>query len=718
MRRNYELMDEAAQNASALKRRPVLRLPRFIAAQPTKKAPPRTAGPIALVAGSVLAFLVILAALLAQMTLQERAATETSARGAALSLLDDAIASVRPAVAAAQRDRAGVFRPALEEALVQARAGEGSALGLRGNDGALIASVGRTEHLGADQAGVIRVSRPLGALGARLEFAAPARDLTAAPYRPVGFALVFIAVAILSAGLASALIRQLRESDRQAANAADARAELSDAVAFGRCGFWAYDALEGRVWLSWSLFRLLGYDQPSASLSMRELARLIHPAERRTAFSLPLEENSAGVVEAQLRMAHAEGRWVWLNVRGGESGDGPDIGALRGVAFEISREKQAEARLAALEGRLKDAIETVSEAFVLWDRHGRLAMWNKKFEEFFHVPADALAPGARFATIVERAGPSGRLLVRYAAPRSETDAADRGGPNGAAEVELDDGRWVHISRRLTAGGGVVSIATDVSELKRQERARRLNELELQSTVKDLERSRSELRDALSKYQVEKVRAEDANRIKSEFLASMSHELRTPLNAINGFSEIMQAELYGPLGDPKYKGYVEDIISSGQHLLALIEDILDMSKIEAGKMQLSPERVDVPKLVDECLRLVQRSAIERDVALTSSVARVPTIWADPRALKQVALNILANAIKFTPAGGSVEISAHAELQSVTLSVSDTGDGIAPDDLNRLGVAFEQVGSDAQHRRDGSGLGLSLSKSLMTLQKGAM
>ncbi|MEL7028431.1 MAG: PAS domain-containing sensor histidine kinase [Pseudomonadota bacterium] len=398
-------------------------------------------------------------------------------------------------------------------------------------------------------------------------------------------------------------------------------------------------------------------------------------------------------------------------MRGGVS-DGSAGPAIRGVAFEISREKQAEARLAAAEGRLKDAIENISEAFVLWDRHGRLVMWNGKFAEFYGLAPGLLAEGARFQDIVGRAdaNSAAQLLERYAAP---ADSA-----RDDVEAELAGGRWAHISLRPTSDGGAVSIATDVTELKRQERDRRENEIALNTTVEDLERSREELREAVAKYETEKIRAEDANRSKSEFLAGMSHELRTPLNAINGFSEIMLSELYGPLGDEKYKSYVNDILVSGNHLLELIEDILDMSKIEAGKMQLDLGKVELKRVLGECLRLLQRTATDADVSLSSTVAHIPSIWGDARAVKQILLNILANAVKFTPAGGSITVTADADLDSVALTVADTGVGIAAENLGRLGVAFEQIESQQSRRHKGSGLGLALSKSLMELQRGVL
>jgi two-component system cell cycle sensor histidine kinase PleC len=170
-------------------------------------------------------------------------------------------------------------------------------------------------------------------------------------------------------------------------------------------------------------------------------------------------------------------------------------------------------------------------------------------------------------------------------------------------------------------------ATDISAVKAQEEARRLNEEQLQNAVVSLERSQEQLAELARKYENEKVRAEAANKAKSEFLANMSHELRTPLNAVNGFSEIMIAEMYGPLGDPRYKEYAGDIHNSGQHLLALINDILDMSKIEAGKMNLKFEPLNLEEVTEDAVRLVRNRAEAAGLFLTVDFPFLPEIEAD-------------------------------------------------------------------------------------------
>jgi len=291
------------------------------------------------------------------------------------------------------------------------------------------------------------------------------------------------------------------------------------------------------------------------------------------------------------------------------------------------------------------------------------------------------------------------------------------------EAELNDGRWIQISERRTAEDGLVMTAADITAIKTQEEARRKNEEALQRAVDGLEQSQEQLSELARKYEAEKVRAEAANKAKSEFLANMSHELRTPLNAINGFSEIMVGEMFGPLGDARYKEYAGDILSSGQHLLALINDILDMSKIEAGKMNLKFEPLTVEDVVEDAVRLVRNRADSAGLALELEFPRdLPEVEADYRAVKQVLLNLLSNAIKFTPRGGRVTVRAEARRdptgERIRISVRDTGIGIAADDLKRLAQPFEQIESQHSKTQQGTGLGLALTKSLVEMHGGAL
>jgi len=231
------------------------------------------------------------------------------------------------------------------------------------------------------------------------------------------------------------------------------------------------------------------------------------------------------------------------------------------------------------------------------------------------------------------------------------------------------------------------------------------------------------RDRAAAYEALKVakeEAEAASRGKSAFLATMSHELRTPLNAIIGFSEMMTREVYGPIGNEQYRTYVGDIHESGTHLLQIINDILDLSKAEAGKLDLHEELFDLRDIVRSVRQLI--SARLESGALTDKVdlpSDLPLLKADERKTKQVLLNLVANAVKFTAAGGHIEIIGRYDPEKgLTVTVADSGIGIAPDDLERVLKPFEQVDSSFTRSHQGTGLGLPLVKAIMELHGGRL
>ncbi|HEY1096037.1 MAG TPA: HAMP domain-containing sensor histidine kinase [Alphaproteobacteria bacterium] len=220
-----------------------------------------------------------------------------------------------------------------------------------------------------------------------------------------------------------------------------------------------------------------------------------------------------------------------------------------------------------------------------------------------------------------------------------------------------------------------------------------------------------------RYAIDETEA--ANRAKSRFLAMMSHELRTPLNAIIGFSEVMQTELLGPLGNPRYATYVGDINQSGRFLLELINDVLDMSKIEAGKYELVIEPVNVLKVLRHACHMMETTAQDRQVALALRGAKGDDmVQADRRALLQILLNVLSNAIKFTPPGGHVVLQAEMDRpqKQLVISIADTGVGIPADKLDRVGEPFEQFGDAETTKQGGTGLGLAITKKLIQLHGG--
>ncbi len=258
---------------------------------------------------------------------------------------------------------------------------------------------------------------------------------------------------------------------------------------------------------------------------------------------------------------------------------------------------------------------------------------------------------------------------------------------------------------VLAGAGLLLIGTLLSRLKRS--------VQETQALADLAQQRN------TDLMAAKVEAERANQAKSEFLANMSHELRTPLNAIIGFSDIMTRQLLGPLGNDKYQLYAEDVGNSGKHLLQIINDVLDMAKIEAGRTELALGRCDVREIVTACLRMVRDRAEAGSVALLDECPdHLPAIMADERALKQVLLNLLSNAVKFTAAGGRIHVAASLSAVGLRISVRDTGIGIAEADRERVFEPFGQVDSSLARTFEGTGLGLPIARALMAMHGGSL
>jgi signal transduction histidine kinase len=210
--------------------------------------------------------------------------------------------------------------------------------------------------------------------------------------------------------------------------------------------------------------------------------------------------------------------------------------------------------------------------------------------------------------------------------------------------------------------------------------------------------------------------EAASRHKSEFLANMSHELRTPLNAVIGFSEALLERMFGEVNE-KQTEYLQDILSSGQHLLSLINDILDLSKIEAGRMELAVAPFHLPQALDNALILVKERAARHGIGLALEIdPRLGELVGDERKVKQALLNLLSNAVKFTPEGGRISLRAVQADGAVEIAVSDTGIGIAPEDQEAIFEEFRQVGSDEARKQEGTGLGLALTKKIVEMHGG--
>ncbi len=515
-----------------------------------------------------------------------------------------------------------------------------------------------------------------------------------------------LGLGVLVLGLA--LLQRWRQS-RASKAWAETEHRFRVAVEAARCGVWEWDLNAGEVTVSDYMAELLGLPEGGV-VSAEAVMERIAPRYRDLVEHALRQAATFGAFEVTFPVPIATGGARWIDARGQARGSRGEEGfsMILGVALDITEARRAKAQAQSAENRLRDGIESVSDAFVLFDKHGRLILWNQAFKDAFGFADEAVRKGAMKDELNRIAA----LAIKEERPSAE-------GRAGAREVELYDGRVLQLSERFTGDGGTVVTAADVTAIRRQELERQRAADSLRTMVDQLETSQEKLSLLARKYEVAMTRAEAANQAKSEFLANMSHELRTPLNAINGFSEIMAGEMFGPLGDHKYKGYAADILKSGQHLLSLINDILDMAKIEAGKMTLHYEPVDLIEVCEDAIRLMRGKAQDSGLTLSLQAPELPEIDADYRGLKQVMLNLISNAVKFTPEGGEITVAlSRLGPDRVRIAVTDTGIGIAAEDLARLAQPFEQVEGQHSKTTQGTGLGLSLTKALIELHHGEM
>src|SRR3954468_4960583 len=498
------------------------------------------------------------------------------------------------------------------------------------------------------------------------------------------------------------------------------RSRIDTALNRGRCGLWDWDLASGRIFWSQSMFDILGLPPHDKLLGFGEISGLVHPDDVQLyELARLVSEAGTSAVDRMFRMRHARGAWLGL----GASFElvwqqGEPHSHLIGIAVDITDQKRLAEESATAEMRLSDAIEAISEAFVVWDASNRLVLCNSKFQSLHGLSDDAVASGTPYEEI---SAAGSKPIVRM-----QLSSEGRAVPGARTfEAQLDDGRWLQISERRTKDGGFVSVGTNITELKRHEEKLIDSERRLKATVVDLrssqqalERQTEQLAYLAERYAEQKDRAEEANQAKSAFLANMSHELRTPLNAIIGFSEVMESGLFGPLGDAKYLEYCRYIRESGCYLLDVINDILDMSKIEAGRASLEFETFDLDSFLADSMRMVAARVNEKRLSVNAEIEPSIRLRADRRMIKQIVINLVSNAVKFTPEGGRITVRARLVNGHVNIAIEDTGIGIPKEALKNLGKPFEQVDSQFTKRHSGSGLGLAIAKSLTELHPGAM
>jgi signal transduction histidine kinase len=499
----------------------------------------------------------------------------------------------------------------------------------------------------------------------------------------MGLLIVMTAMGVY---LAATAAREAAGVDREAQARRTAEARLLSAIEGAPAGFALYDR-NGRSVLANDLYRSFR----TAIEETAEPGREASPAPERRA-PAPRQRRWRGdpTESGEPVFQLPDGRWLMARQRRTKEGDT--------VVFysDITSLKQLD-RLTGVQRLFVDALEHIPSGLMLCDAEDRIVFCNSATRQYFPNVTELLVPGTPFETLVRAQVASLYLPAATADPEgwiAERMAQHRAGTTYAVRAYAD-GRWAQIIERRTANGCTIGIRTDITEIKLKEEALRQSE--------EAERAARRA-------------AEQADQAKNTFLANMSHELRTPLNAIIGFSEMIALAMRGPLPET-YRHYGELVCSSGLHLLSIISDMLDIAKLNSGKAELRLEPIDVAAIIDEAVSMMSEKAAGAGVRITTDLAaQCPRIEADPLRLRQVLLNLLGNAVKFTPSGGHVEIATAVLAHVLRITVADTGIGMTSEDIPRALEPFTQVGNNAQRGREGTGLGLPISKTLIELHGG--
>ena len=454
-------------------------------------------------------------------------------------------------------------------------------------------------------------------------------------------------------------------------------------------GYWRYDLSDQSHFWSPGMYRLMGIDpsdrKPDNDWLRRQLpetgqAQIVEMLARAIRIRAPFSHRLQDVTLGPL--LQGQGSQV-IDMHGEiEVGDNGRVIALIGVCQNVTQRVRDEEARALAQEQYRAMTREASDIIIFYTASGDILFASEALERILGRAACEIERGKFYDIVHPDDLPEARKLG-IIPRRGQTLTA-------TYRVRHRDGYyiWLEVVTRTIyddatgAVRNIVSVSRDIT-------IRKEHEQELAAA---------------------RERAEAANQAKSRFLANMSHELRTPLNAIIGFTEMMRQKMLGPLGNPRYEEYASIIHRSGQHLLDLISDMLDMAKIEAGKLKLNFEQVDLKGTIQDVACLMADRADAAEVAMV--IEEMPQIFltADRRAVKQVLLNLLSNAIKFTPRGGRVGIAVQQIAGKIRVIVSDTGIGISPDDLKRLGTPFEQGRSNPFLAQGGTGLGLALIKAL--------
>lgn len=459
-------------------------------------------------------------------------------------------------------------------------------------------------------------------------------------------------------------------------------------------GLFRWDAKTLTTTVSEASTSMLGLASNQTSVSVGDFLHIIHPDDGnlvRDMFTGAVA-NGAPFIKT-VRVLHKDGQYRHFTAHGfPEFDDEKNVIGVSGVIDDITDDVEAQEALKVTEAHYRLIAEHAHDIFARHSPEGLLTFLSPAAEAILGVDPQIMI---------------GQDIVKFVHPDDQ--------PSMREEIKKlgDTTDSVRLTFRIQhIDGHFVWVEATVQAIYDKESGKMVEAIAITRDISERKEYEQKLLDA-------REHAEAANRSKSTFLANMSHELRTPLNAIIGFSEILKREMFGPLGDGNYNDYAKLIFDSGSHLLDLINDILDMSKIEAGKMEISLEPINLEEIADTCLKLIEPKAAKKDQKLLlvcDLSSERKTAMCDARATKQILLNLLSNAVKFTKENGTVQVKLQATPDAIEIIVEDDGVGIKTEDIPRLLKPFEQVVGQSSIAEEGSGLGLALTKSFCELQNG--
>lgn len=465
--------------------------------------------------------------------------------------------------------------------------------------------------------------------------------------------------------------------------------------AMKHAAIWEWDVKEKRLFASARLNEMLGYDDPEfEDLLNNSIKSLVHPDDLNKYMERlnTVLDYPDTVYESEHRLRQKSGEYRWFETRGRATcNDQGEPVLLSGLIIDTTDRKEMEQSLSEAterairaERRLTGAVNSLEDAFAIYDSNDQLVMCNDTYRSTYAKSADLMKIGTPFEDIIR--GGVERGQYAEAIGREEEWIKERleAHQNAAMPIEhkLNDGRWIRVSEHMTPDGDIVGVRVDVTLFKQAQEL-----------------------------------AESANKAKSEFLSSMSHELRTPLNAILGFGQLLRNDGKNPLSDAQQRA-VKHILNSGSHLLTLIDEVLDLAKIEAGQERMSIEHTDIADVVESSLSLVQTLADESDIKIEDKLnPDHMMVMADYTRLKQVLVNLLSNAVKYNSENGSVVMTSEAVGNKVRVNVTDTGPGIPQDRFEELFKPFERLGAETTEI-EGTGIGLTICRRLVELMSGTI